>query len=366
MSLPAGGCAPTILMRWFTAVSRLRLSRLPELGEHSARRLDRQAWRLVNRFEPVSRAIHNVTTTEAPNLALNLAAQAFLTLVPLVIVMAAFAPRLLGVQLSAQLQAALGLANSSLAFQGIVPSPGRVARVGGAVGLLLTLSAAFSVAAALQRAYEKSWQLPRLGVVRSSWRFAGWLIACALSFVLSGIADAVLGSGPASTAVLILLGLAGSVLFWWWTPHLLLGGRVGWRALLPGSVLTGGVLGALIWLSPLIMPAFVASTEWEFGPIGTVFVVMLWLMIVGSVVILGAIVGEVIARDRRVMAWARPPAPQLQPAAGSPARGKPDGASPSGPGPPAASGPDGAESRGSSPGLAGTAKADQTGIQGSR
>ena len=336
-------------MRWFTAARRSRISRLHELGERTAQRLDQQAWRLLDRFEPLSRAIHNVTTTEGFNLGLILAAQAFLTLVPLVIVLAAFAPRLLGVQLSAQLQAALGLANSSLAFQGILAGPGRVARVGGAVGIVLLLAAGLSFVTALQRAYEKVWQLPRLGVVRSSWRVVAWLAACVLVFVLSGLADAGFRGVPGGTAVLVLVGLAGTLLFWWWTPHLLLGARAGWRALLPSAVLTGGQLAGLVWLSPLITPTFVANMEGEFGPFGTVFVVMAWLTIVCSMVVFGAIVGEVIARDRRVARWTRPPAQQLQ----GLRRGKPS----PGPPPSAASETDGGGPGGPLPGQADNTKA---------
>lgn len=297
-------------MRWFTSAGRSPVSRLHGLGERTARWLDKETWRLLDRFEPLGRAVRNVTTIEAFDLALILAAQAFLTMVPLVIVLAAFAPRLLGVQLSAQLQGSLGLANSSLAFQSMLANPGRVARVGGAVGLFLLVSAGISFVTALQRAYERVWQLPRLGVVRSSWRALAWLIVCTLGFVLSGLADVALRGVPAGTAVLTLIGVIGAVLLWWWTPHLLLGARVGWRALLPSAVLTGGQLVVLVWLSPLIMPTFVATTEGEFGPLGTVFVVMIWLTIVCSMVVFGGIIGEVIARDRRAAPWTRPPAPQ--------------------------------------------------------
>jgi membrane protein len=364
-------------MRWFTAANRSRISRLHEFGERTAQRLDQQAWRLLDRFEPLSRAVRNVTTIEAFNLALILAAQAFLTLVPLVIVIAAFTPRLLGVQLSAQLQGALGLANSPLAFKAILASPGRVARVGGTVGLVLLLSAGLSFVTALQRAYEKVWQLPRLSVVRSSWRVVIWLAVCTLALPASGLADAALRAVPGGTAVLVLIGLAGTVLFWWWTPHLLLGARADWRALLPSAVLTGGLLAGLIWLSPLIMPTLVGSTEGEFGVFGTVFVVMLWLTFVCSVVVLGAILGEAVARDRRVAPWTRPPAqqppPEQQPPAarGDPAPpAAPEAPAPPGPSPgmspppdaalPAASEADGGGTDGARPGQGDSTRAGRT------
>jgi membrane protein len=262
--------------------------------------LAERARRLVHRYEPVSRVVNHVNTLEAFDLSLVLAAQAFLTLVPLLIVLAAFAPRLLGVQMSTELQAALGLSNSSLAFRDMLGVPGHAARVGGMFGFVLLISAGLSTASALQRGYERIWSLRRLGLLRSAWRSTAWLAACVLAFGLSGLAASAVKSLPESNALVVLIALAGAFLFWWWTPHLLLGGRIGWRALLPSAALTGGVLVTLLWISPLLMPGIVASSEYEFGPLGTVFVVMVWLTIVCSIVVFCAIAGQVIATMPRL------------------------------------------------------------------
>ncbi|MGW0633643.1 hypothetical protein [Streptomyces sp. NPDC002758] len=39
--------------------------------------------------------------------------------------------------------------------------------------------------------------------------------------------------------------LVGLTVLWWWTQHLLLGGLVGWRPLLPGAVIIAIALTAL-------------------------------------------------------------------------------------------------------------------------
>ncbi len=264
------------------------------------RDLAERAGQLVHRYEPVSRVVNHVNTLEAFDLSLILAAQAFLTIVPLLIVLAAFAPRLLGIPLSNELQAALGLSNSSLAFRGMLGVPGHAARVGGVLGFALVVSAGLSTAAALQRGYERIWSLRRLGVVRSAWRAAAWLAACVLAFGLSGLADDAVKDMPGSSELLVFIALAGAFLFWWWTPHVLLAARIGWRALLPGAALTSSVLVVLLWISPRLMPGFVNSSEYEFGPLGTVFVVMLWLTIVCSIVVFCAIAGQVIVTMPRL------------------------------------------------------------------
>ncbi len=124
-----------------------------------------RALRLLHRYEPVSRVVRHVTTIEAFNLGLILAAQAFLTLVPLLIVLATFAPRLLGVGLSNELQASLGLSNSSLAFRDMLGPPEHASRVGGLLGFVLLVSAGTSIATALQRCYERIWSARRGGPV---------------------------------------------------------------------------------------------------------------------------------------------------------------------------------------------------------
>src|SRR5260370_27833498 len=149
-------------------------SRGPRVHELVAR-----ARRLVHRYEPVSRVVSHVNALDAFALSLVLAAQAFLTLVPLLIVLAAFAPRLLGVQMSTELQAALGLSNSSLAFRDMLGVPGHAARVGGMFGFVLLISAGLSTASALHRGYARIWRLRRLRPLRSPRRATAWARASA-------------------------------------------------------------------------------------------------------------------------------------------------------------------------------------------
>src|SRR5260370_9513606 len=170
-----------------TAPKRGVQNQVITLGSRGPRvhELVERARRLVHRYEPVSRVVSHVNTLEAFDLSLVLAAQAFLTLVPLLIVLAAFAPRLLGVQMSTELQAALGLSNSSLAFRDMLGVPGHAARVGGMFGFVLLISAGLSTPRALQRRYERIWSLPRLGLPRTPSRAAAWAPPVLLSLRLS-------------------------------------------------------------------------------------------------------------------------------------------------------------------------------------
>ncbi len=92
--------------------------------------------------------------------------------------------------------------------------------------------------------------------------------------------------------------LLSAVLFFWWSQRMLLGGRVGWGALLPGAVATVIGLTGLRWFSRLVFSALIGSGAVTYGAIGTVLVVQSWLVGVGVVVFGGALVGRLVLRRR--------------------------------------------------------------------
>jgi membrane protein len=79
----------------------------------------------------------------------------------------------------------------------------------------------------------------------------------------------------------------------------LMGGRIHWRFLLPAAVATG-----LFWLGmqvvfSIIFSNMVISNNDKYGPIGVIFSLMSWLIAMGVVIILGAVVG-VVWREREL------------------------------------------------------------------
>ena len=82
------------------------------------------------------------------------------------------------------------------------------------------------------------------------------------------------------------------VLFFWWGQRFLLGGRVPWRALLPGAVATMLGLVGLRGFSYLVFSPLIVSNAVTYGSVGTVLVVQSWLIGVGFVVFGGAMVGR--------------------------------------------------------------------------
>ncbi|MEW2254641.1 YhjD/YihY/BrkB family envelope integrity protein [Streptomyces sp. NPDC047869] len=93
----------------------------------------------------------------------------------------------------------------------------------------------------------------------------------------------------------LLTGLTGflwAVVFWWCSMYVLLAGRVPWRALLPSALVTSVCWTGLGVFSAHYFSAAIVANEQKYGPIGVVMVILSWLVAVGVVIHLGAIVGR--------------------------------------------------------------------------
>ncbi|WP_327655933.1 YhjD/YihY/BrkB family envelope integrity protein [Streptomyces sp. NBC_00483] len=254
----------------------------------------------------VTRTARQIVSVRLLDSSTRLAAQAFLTAIPVLFVIAAFAPSAVREQLLDSSRTAIGLSDGSLAevrqVYGVNDSTTR--DTSGAVGVLVTLVSATACSRALQRVCERSWQLPPAGLRVVAWRWAVWLGV----WLTAVLAQGVLRDGFGVGAWLgIPLSYVTSVLLWWWTQHLLLGSRVAWLPLLPGAVLTGIGVVTLSWASHLYMPRVLNRSLAQFGPFGLVFTLLSWLIVLFTVVCAGISVGYVVARERPVARVLRMP-----------------------------------------------------------
>jgi len=74
--------------------------------------------------------------------------------------------------------------------------------------------------------------------------------------------------------------------------RILLAGRISWRALFHAACATGVLYVAMQTVFSLVFSAMVISNEHTYGPIGTIFALLSYLIAIGVVVILGAVVGR--------------------------------------------------------------------------
>jgi membrane protein len=224
---------------------------------------------------------------------MGFAALCLVTLVPLLIVVAAASP----LPLQRRGFGAWVVDGMGLPAHSAVP----VMRLFATRRALATTTSAFSLAAlavfgltfvsAVQFGYERIWQLGS-GPWHHTWRRVTWL-AVLTGYLLAEVeSGALLDHGVAEAAVRIILAVVFGLLFFWWGPYFLLGGRVSWRALLPGAVLTVVGLAGLRGFSSLVFAPLVVSNAISYGSVGTVLVVESWLIGVGFVIYGGALAGR--------------------------------------------------------------------------
>ncbi|MEU1282107.1 YhjD/YihY/BrkB family envelope integrity protein [Streptomyces sp. NPDC005805] len=263
-------------------------------GPHRAHRFEDLHRRVAE--SPAGLAWNRGREMELMHRAMGFAALGFLTLVPLLVVVAAADP------VSAEgfarwLGQALGVsAGSQEEVEELFGRPGEALQRTTAFGLAALAVFGLTFGSAVQTGYEKVWDLPTARW-HTMWRHVVWL-AMLILFLLVFTNSPVPHPSPLVAAAGALADLIATFLFFWASQRLLLGGRVRWRALLPGSVAASiGMLGLRVF-SQLVFSPLIASNAVTYGPFGTVLVVQSWLVGVGFVVYGGALVGRIHHEER--------------------------------------------------------------------
>lgn len=228
------------------------------------------------------------TELELMHRALGFAALGFVAMMPLLIVIAATSPGDYG--FGQWVIDGMGLSGTSERIVKRLFAPSRRVLSGtDALGLAIVAVFGQTFASSVQTGYEKVWNLrPRLR--HRLWQQILWLAALTgqlYAQILSSHFPAWTGFGR---------GLLWVLLFWW-GQWILLGGRVPWRALLPGAVLTTIGLFGLRIFSRLVFTSVLVSTAATYGAVGTVLIIVSWMVGVGFVIFGAALLGEQCRRE---------------------------------------------------------------------
>lgn len=238
--------------------------------------------------------------------AMGFAALSLLTLVPLLIVVAA-ADLASGQGFARWLVQGLGVSEvSQEEVEQLFGKPGQALQRTTAFGLAALAAFGVTFGSAVQTGYERVWDLPTARW-HTMWRHVVWLavlVAALLLFVATPAPE----RSPAGVTLLVAVGdVTGTFLFFWWSQRFLLCGRIRWRALLPGSLLTAlGLLGLRIF-SQFVFSPLIASNAVTYGQFGTVLVLQSWLVGVGFVVYGAALVGRLVHEQLVLRRLARDP-----------------------------------------------------------
>jgi membrane protein len=237
------------------------------------------------------RVLRRFVDIEGPQQATVIAAQAFTSLIPFLVVGAALGPG--DEDLADRIVERFDLEGSAarsvrslFAESGDVESA--VTWVGGVILVLSALSFTRAVQRMFQRAYGEQSRGPK-----DMWRGLLWLAGFALWVTLSAPLREAFKDVGGLVMALTVSGAVGFVL-WLWTPALLLT-STDWRRLLPGAAVSA-VLGTCVSVaSGIYVPILMTWSADRYGLIGIAFSLQSFLLVIGFVAVIGAVVGAVIS-----------------------------------------------------------------------
>ena len=223
--------------------------------------------------------------------AMGFAALAMLTVIPLLVVVAA-----------ASAVEHHGVAVWVVYGMGLTRASARaVVRLFSAPALVLGTTSVFSAVllglfgvmfgGSVQAAFERVWGLPA-GPWHKIWRQAVWLVALIAYVYAAATVGALTTSAPAETVSRVSVALVLGIVFFWWGLRFLLGGRVSYLAALPGAVATVAFLAGLRAFSTLVFEPLIATNAVTYGAVGTVLILQSWLIGVGWVIYGGQLFGR--------------------------------------------------------------------------
>jgi membrane protein len=226
-----------------------------------------------------------------------LAAKAFVSLFPLVIMVAAFVPARVRTSIISAVALRLGLRGDAFSLvQSSFASSDDIRRATGVVGLVFTILFATSFTTALRRVYMRAWRRPPHSGVDNYWRGVTWLFVMLASLAVLGGLRGAIGHG-AGVVVWVVVALAVYAGVWWFTAWWLLLGDVRVRVLAPTGVITG-IAMALYGLSASVwMPEVVSNNEDQFGFFGVALALVTWFSGAAICILVGACAGPVLAED---------------------------------------------------------------------
>jgi membrane protein len=236
------------------------------------------------------RSLRRFVDIEGAQQATVLAAQAFTSLIPFTVVAAALGPG--DKELDERIVERFSLDGSAArSVRSLFNDAGEVESAVTWVGIVILVLSALSFTRAMQRMFQRAYGHER-GGPREMWRGLVWLAGFAAWLALSSaLRDTFKEIGGGVVLPIAVTGITGFVL-WLATPMILLG-RLDWRSLAPGAVVSA-VLGALAGVaSAIYVPILMTWSAERYGLIGIAFSMQSWLLVIGFVAVIGAVVGAV-------------------------------------------------------------------------
>lgn len=274
----------------------MRLQLPPEIYSKTCERL--KVWATITpRRRLASRVGFDLVEVGLVDSAMTLAAQAFTSLLPVMIAASTFAELQ---PLSEAARKNLGVDTAPLAL-----TNSGTATAFGVVGLLMLLISSTSYARALGRMYGRIWHVP-IATLRQAWRWLAVVLVIGGSTAASVVCHTlnsvpVVGRLLEFTAVFSLWALAWTVV-----PLLLTANRMTTRMCIGSGLLTAAGLSAFHVASALVLPRIIETSRDQFGFLGVMFTLISWLFVFSAIVVTAStIVGSVAEDNGPLGVWIR-------------------------------------------------------------
>jgi membrane protein len=212
-----------------------------------------------------------------------------LSALPFVILISSFANRRVEDDLSQH----LGLnAEAARTVEGLFQTSSTYSASAIALALLLTGAGTVGVASCVQSIYEQVFGQVRHGPGNVT-RLVLWIAGLCGWFVLDSLIATATHHLPGHLVLDAVLVLLVTAVFFGWSMHLLLAGKVPWRRLLRPAIVTAVLWIGLGAFAASYFSVTVISDNRLYGSVGVIFSLLTWFSAVGAVVAFGVVIGDV-------------------------------------------------------------------------
>lgn len=173
-----------------------------------------------------------------------------------------------------------------------VKNAGRTATAASIIGLAGLLWSGLGLMASVQFAFDSVWQVTGRGLKDKAVGLA-WLLGAVVILGASVGATAVAGLVPFGAYVSLVVTLPFDVGLCLFTFRVLNQRHLGWKPMLPGAVVGGVGLEVLKLVGAVYVPRLVAHSSALYGPLGSVFALLAWLLFFGRLIVYSAVLNVV-------------------------------------------------------------------------
>lgn len=239
----------------------------------------------------LERIVLDLARLEVFDRAMTLAAQAFTSIVPLMLVASTLRPQHPGV--GSIVADSLGLSDETrAALAGSVPAAATALGSIGFFSIVVAIVSATSFSRALERVYLRTWDVHKASV-RTAWRWLAVILAVVVAVLVIAFTKSALNGGVLTLLVQVVVWTGT----WTVVPWVLLQRQVAVRVLVWIAVFTSVCLGVLGVAGGIYLPIVMESGARQFGVLGLVFAYIGWLFAIAFVLVATTVIGRACAES---------------------------------------------------------------------